>query len=87
MADLSLYNYEVRHITGSTNTAADALSRMYPEESLALLEIDVSPDWTDAYKADPALLELCYQPDGQLLAVVFGLETVFWSQHTCLHTH
>ena len=36
MADLSLYNYEVRHIPGSTNTAADALSRMYPEESLAL---------------------------------------------------
>ena len=27
---------------------------MYPEESLALSEIDVSPDWTDAYKADPA---------------------------------
>ena len=44
IADLSLYNYEVRHISGSTNTAADALSRMYPEESLALLEIDVSPD-------------------------------------------
>ena len=41
---------------------------MYPEEYLALLEIDVSPDWTDAYKADPALLELCYQPDGQLKA-------------------
>ena len=41
MADLSLCTYEVRHIPGSTNTAADALSRMYPEESLALLEIDV----------------------------------------------
>ena len=59
MADLSLYNYEVRRIHRSTNTAADALSRMYPEDTLALLVIDVSPDWTDAYKADPALLELC----------------------------
>ena len=49
MADLSLFNYEVHHIHGSTNTAADALSRMYPEESLALLQIEVSPDWTDAY--------------------------------------
>ena len=68
MADLSLFNYEVRHITGSTNTAADALPRMYPEESLALFENDVSPDWTDAYKADRALLELCHQPDGQLKA-------------------
>ena len=68
MADLSLYNYEVRHISGSNNTAADALSRMYPEESLALLEIDVSPDWTEAYKADPPHLEFCYQPDGQLKA-------------------
>ena len=68
MADLSLYNYEVRHIPGSTNTAADALSRMYPEDSLALLKIDVSPDWTDAYKADPAFLELYYQQDGQLKA-------------------
>ena len=28
LADLHLYNYEVRHIPGSTNTAADALSRM-----------------------------------------------------------
>ena len=36
MADLSLYNYEVRHITGSTNNAADALSRLYPDETLAL---------------------------------------------------
>ena len=63
MADFSLYNYEVSHIPGSTNTAADALSRMYPEESLAILETDLSPDCTDAYKADPALLELCYQPD------------------------
>ena len=44
MTDLSLYNYEVRHIPDSTNTAADASSRMYPEESLAILEIDVSPD-------------------------------------------
>ena len=68
MADLSLFNYEVRHIPGSTNTAADALSRMYPEEYLALSEIDVSPDWTEAYKADPPHLELCYQPDGQLKA-------------------
>ena len=41
---------------------------MYPEKSLALLEIFVSPDWTDAYKADPALSEICYQPDGQLKA-------------------
>ena len=49
MADIPLYNYEVRHIPGSSNTAADALSRMYPEESLDLLEIDVSPDWTDAH--------------------------------------
>ena len=31
MADLSLYTYEVRHIPVSTNTAAGALSRMYPE--------------------------------------------------------
>ena len=66
MADLSLYNYDVCHFPSSINTAADALSRMYPEEFLSLLEIVVSPDWTDAYKADPALLELCYQPDGQL---------------------
>ena len=36
MTDLSLYNYEVRHIPGSTNNAADALSRMYPDETLAL---------------------------------------------------
>ena len=66
MADLSLYNYEVRHIPVSTNTAADAWSRMYPDESIALPEIDVSPDWTDAYKADTALLELCYKPYRQL---------------------
>ena len=66
MADLSLYNYDVCHFFGSTNTAADALSRMYPEEFLSLLEIVVSPDWTDAYKADPAILELFYQPDGQI---------------------
>ena len=87
MADLSLYNYEVLHITGSTDTAADALFRMYPEEYLALLEIDVSPDWTDAHKADHALLELCYQRmenskrtgDSHGMAFVFGLETVFWS--------
>ena len=68
MADLFLYNSEVRHIPGSINTAADALSRTYPEESLAPLEIYVSPDWTDAYKADLALLELCYQPDCQIKA-------------------
>ena len=66
MADLSLHNYYVCHFPSSTNTAADALSRMYPEELLSLLEIVVSPDWTDTYRADPALLELCYQPDGQL---------------------
>ena len=66
MADISLYNYDVCHFFGSTNTAADALSRMYPEEFLSLLEIVVTPDWTDASKADPTLLELCYQPDGQL---------------------
>ena len=66
MADLSLYNYDVCNISSSSNTAADALSRMYPEEFLSLLETVVSPDLTDAYKADPALLELCYQPDGQL---------------------
>ena len=66
MADLSLYNYDVFHIPGSTNTAADALPRMYPEEFLSLLEMVVSPDWTDAYTADPPLLELCYQTDGQL---------------------
>ena len=66
IADLSLYNYDVCHFPSSTNTAADALSRMYPEEFLFLIDIVVSPDWTDAYKADPALSELCYQPDGQL---------------------
>ena len=66
MADLSLYNYDVCHFPSSTNTAADALSRMYPEEFLSLLETVVSLDRTDAYKADPALLELWYQPDGQL---------------------
>ena len=49
MADLSLFNYEVRHIPGSTNTAADTLSRMYPEESLPLFENDMSRDWTDTY--------------------------------------
>ena len=41
MANLSLYNYEGRHIPGSINTAADALYSMYPEVSLALSEIDV----------------------------------------------
>ena len=55
MADLFLSNYDVCHLPGSTITAADALSRMYPEESLSPLEIDASPDWTDAYNADPAL--------------------------------
>ena len=68
MADLSLYNYDVCHFPSSTDTEADALSRMFPEEFLSLLEIVVSPDWTDAYKADPAPLELCHQPDGQLNA-------------------
>ena len=66
MADLSLHNYDVCHIPSSTITAADTFSPMYPEEFLSLLEIVVSPDWTDTYKADPALLELWYQPDGQL---------------------
>ena len=66
MAYFSLYNYDVCHFPSSTNTAADALSRMYPEEFLSLLEIVVSPDWTDAYKTDPALLELCYQPDDKM---------------------
>ena len=66
MADLSLYNYDVCHVPSSTNTVADAFSRMYPDEFLSLLESVVSPDWTDAYKADTTLLELCNQPDGQL---------------------
>ena len=39
---------------------------MYPEEYLFFLENNVSSDWTDAYKADSALVELCYQPDGHL---------------------
>ena len=66
IAALSLYNSKVRHIPGSTNTAADALLRIYPEESLYFLEIDAAPDWDDTYKADTALLELCYQPDEHL---------------------
>ena len=63
---LILSNYDVCPLPGTVITAADALSRMYPEESLSLLEIYVSPDWIDAYKANPALLELCFQPDGHL---------------------
>ena len=48
MATLSLYHCEIHHIPGSTNTAADALSRMYPEASLSMLEVDLS-DWASAY--------------------------------------
>ena len=59
MADLFLSNYDVCHLPSSAITAADALSPMYPVESLSLLEVHVSPGWTDAYRADPALLELC----------------------------
>ena len=66
MAELSLYNCDICHFPGSANTAADALSPMYPEEFLSLLQIVVSLDWTDAYTADPAILELGYQPDDQL---------------------
>ena len=66
MADLFLSIYDVCHLPGSTITAADALSRMYQEATLSLIEIYVSPDLTDAYKADPSLLELCSQPDGHL---------------------
>ena len=88
IADMSLYIYEVRHIHGSTDTAADDLPRMYPEESLALLKIDVSPDWTDAIGQTPPFWSSVTSRmdnskrtgDSHGMAVVFGLETIFWSQ-------
>ena len=82
MADLSLYNYEVCHIPGSTNTAADALSRMpfwkFRCHRTGLMPIRQIPlfwssviSWMDNLKRTG---------DSHGMAAVCGLETVSWSQ-------
>ena len=47
LGDLALYHFEVKHIPGSTNTAADALSRLD-----TLFPIRAELDTTDSLEKD-----------------------------------
>ena len=67
LAELALYHFEVKHIPGSTNTAADALSRIANLQlAIHSLEIDNESSWEDAYKADPMLLAKYFTENGDL---------------------
>ena len=52
---LALYHYTIVHIPGSTNTAADALSRSHIHGATNFMEIDNQASWEPEYKADPVL--------------------------------
>ena len=59
LAFLAMYDLDIRHIPGTTNSAADALSRLCP-----VLAEETS--WENVYKADPWILENFYTRRKQL---------------------
>ena len=62
LSDLALFHYELKHIPGSTNTAADALSR--PDEAtLCVLDLDLEASWEASYREDPVVYPLYFHPD------------------------
>ena len=63
---LALYHYTIVHIQGSTNTAADALSRSPLYGAMNFLEIDNEASWETDYKADPVLRNEYYDEAGNL---------------------
>ena len=62
LSDLALFNYELKHIPGSTNTAADALSRPDDEATLCVLDLDLDMSWEPAYREDPDVYPLYFAP-------------------------
>ena len=62
LSDLALFNYELKHIPGSTNTAADALSRPDDEATLCVFHLDLDMSWEPAYREDPDVYPLYFAP-------------------------
>ena len=66
MSLLGHYNVTIHHIPGTTNTAADALSRD-PALISPLLPMPAYEDWTEAYLEDPATKAEFFTEDDELL--------------------
>ena len=66
MSLLGHYNVTIHHIPGTTNTAADALSRD-PALLAPLLPAPAYEDWTEAYLSDPATKAEFFTADDCLL--------------------
>ena len=62
IADVESFNIDFEHIPGTSNTAADALSRLCP-----LIASDADSSWLADYKADPLTFSQYFAPDGSLL--------------------
>ena len=62
LADVESFNIDFEHILGTSNTAADALSRLCP-----MIASDSDTSWMADYKADPLTFSQYFAPDGFLL--------------------
>ena len=69
LADVESYDIEFRHIPGTSNTAADALSRPPEANPLICPLITDSPEhsWLNDYKSDPVTRAEFFATDGSLL--------------------
>ena len=62
LADVESFNIDFEHIPGTSNTAADALSRLCP-----LIASDSDTSWLADHKAGPLTFSQYFAPDGSLL--------------------
>jgi len=68
LSELSLFHYEIQHIPGTTNTAADALSRLECLSGSLLPLQHLMESWDADYRSDPLIVAKYFDPyTGQLL--------------------
>ena len=78
-----LFHFELHHIPGSTNTAADALSRAeFRYGALNVLPLDsVTNDWLDAYLEDPRTKAMYFSANDTLLDPRVWYDNRIWTTH------
>ena len=75
---LSRFHLDIQHIPGTTNSAADALSRNIALNALTDL------DWTEEYRADPLWAPRLFNTDGSIKPEMEFHDGRFWKGHQIL---